>query len=561
MPYTSPPWQVRVTGSPIAANAGHLPRRTASISATGFLGRSEYLGDSRTYDESNIEDAVDILPHSSLSEDDLKVLAIRKAFDIPPRAVAESLIASFMERCHPWMPLVEEQSLHEFMRTGAESGGAPIQLMQAVFMAGSRANPRMFDQSETFYNRAKVLFFMGYEEDPITLIITTCLLQWWNPSGPERVSIHNSAYWLRVGVGIAQQIGLHREPDPSKHSPSDLKLRRRIWWTLCARDCLLSTGQGRPRAIHNDDCFVKAVSIEDFDGPSKEAHIFVAYVSISLILGRMTDWYLRGKKANSQKASIEADLFSWIEDLPLIIRPADSMGKLHGYDFNTRQLYLPYFTAICILYRVQPSSDTLSAAAIMASSCIVRLVEDFIARDQLRHMNAMLAIYLLVAGLGQLSCFGRPDLWTSSKRELEVVVHALEELSRTWHTAKGSLRILRRAQQIMIRHQPTQPLKLESKPEALSYFEPFSQDFCGKWGLLMPMMRNSVQHTSSTFPDIQGDFRLPDGTNMFGEDADRMTNSTVSPTANAYGNWLLEEWEDDFPYDFNNLPADAPHAG
>lgn len=54
-------------------------------------------------------------------------------------------------------------------------------------------------------------------------------------SGPERVSIHNSGYWLRVGVGLAQQIGLHREPDTSKHSKTNCQLRRRTWWVLYVR--------------------------------------------------------------------------------------------------------------------------------------------------------------------------------------------------------------------------------------------------------------------------------------------------------------------------------------
>jgi hypothetical protein len=195
------------------------------------LGRAEYIGDSQTYDESAVQDAVvEQIPHSSLSEDDIKVLQIRKAFDIPPRAIAESLIATFLDRCKPWMPLIEEDAMYQFLRTGTKGEGAPLLLMHAVFMAGCRVHPRMCESSLIYYNRAKVLFSIGFEKNPISLIIAVCFLQWWNPTGPEMVSIHSSSYWLRVGVGLAQQIGLHREPDPRKHS--DWKLRRRMWWTL-----------------------------------------------------------------------------------------------------------------------------------------------------------------------------------------------------------------------------------------------------------------------------------------------------------------------------------------
>lgn len=204
---------------------------SATVPATGFLGRSEYLGDGGTYDESVVEDAKDVLPHSVLSSEDMKVLEIRRAFDLPERATAESLWATFFDRCHPWMPLVEEPDSPDYK----DRDKIPIIMVQAMFMAASRIHPRLQSSSETYYNRSKVLFFMGCEKDPMSLIITTLFLQWWNPSGPEKVSIHSSSYWLRIGIGLAQQIGLHHEPDPRRHSAAERCLRRRIWWTLYVR--------------------------------------------------------------------------------------------------------------------------------------------------------------------------------------------------------------------------------------------------------------------------------------------------------------------------------------
>lgn len=205
-------------------------QRTPSVAglATGFLGRSEYLGDNGTYDESVIDDINDVLPHSTLSPEDMRVLEIRRAFDLPERATAESLWATFFDRCHPWMPVVEEPDSPDYK----DKDVLPIIIVQAMFMAASRIHPRLQSSSETYYNRSKVLFFMGCEKDPTALIITTLFLQWWNPSGPEKVSIHSSSYWLRIGIGLAQQIGLHLEPDPRRHSLGECSLRRRIWWTL-----------------------------------------------------------------------------------------------------------------------------------------------------------------------------------------------------------------------------------------------------------------------------------------------------------------------------------------
>jgi len=76
-----------------------------------------------------------------------------------------------------------------------------------------------------------MLFWLGYEKDTITVIIATCIMHWWNPDGPEHVSIDTSSFWVRIGVGLAYQIGLHKEPQRAR----DASLRRRLWWTLFVR--------------------------------------------------------------------------------------------------------------------------------------------------------------------------------------------------------------------------------------------------------------------------------------------------------------------------------------
>ena len=38
-----------------------------------------------------------------------------------------------------------------------------------------------------------------------------------------------SSFWLHMGVALAHQLGLHKQPRPG--SP-DAALRRKLWWTL-----------------------------------------------------------------------------------------------------------------------------------------------------------------------------------------------------------------------------------------------------------------------------------------------------------------------------------------
>lgn len=262
------------------------------------------------------------------------------------------------------------------------------------------------------YNRAKVLFFSGYEKDPLTLVTAVTILQYWNPSGPSHISIHNSGYWLRIGVGLVHQMGLHKEPAPEDPHRA---VKRRLFWTLFARDSLLSAGQGRPRAIHLEDCSIRWPDATDFAGsPGARAHLWVAYVKIAGILGDLTQWHLRGCPEGEIKSqSFEEQLRSWIRDLPPELRVCDVEGNMLPYDCNVRFLYLPYFTAISILYKprlpsgARGSPSQLILGSTIAASCICRIFEDALARNEVRHGVAMQAIYLLIAGICQLGSYGQ----------------------------------------------------------------------------------------------------------------------------------------------------------
>jgi hypothetical protein len=121
--------------SPIASDT-RADRASDATGVVGFLGRSKYLGrELQDHEGSAIEDTTE-LPHSSLTVDDWKVLNLRKAFDLPPRAVCESLISTFIAKCDPWMPVVSHEILHH-LQNGGNLADISLLLLQALFMAGS----------------------------------------------------------------------------------------------------------------------------------------------------------------------------------------------------------------------------------------------------------------------------------------------------------------------------------------------------------------------------------------------------------------------------------------
>ena len=251
--------------------SSYRPKNSAS-----YLGRLEYLrGDLPVDDDSELPNKV---PHR-LSSTDIEILQIQKVTELPPRAVRESLLNAFWTRCYPWTPVVERSWIDE-----RSSGTTSLLLQHAIFLAGSRVStPVQNYPSEDFYKKARLLFWMGAEVDPIINIASACLLQWWNPEGPERVSLDTSSFWVRVCVGLAYQVGLHREPN----GKPDAGLRKRIWWSLVTRDCLINAGHGRPRAIDLKLADVSPISALDFDGVAAPADLFGAYVGISCILGKL----------------------------------------------------------------------------------------------------------------------------------------------------------------------------------------------------------------------------------------------------------------------------------
>lgn len=128
------------------------------------------------------------------------------------------------------MPLVDVDRIHNIFN---EPGNAsqPSMLMLSILVAGSKVStaPRAAELGKQCYQLAKTKFYAGDEHNTVDVIIATVFLQWWNQSGPEHISIDNSSFWLRIGVALAHQIGLHKEPDyrhPQAH------LRRKLWWTL-----------------------------------------------------------------------------------------------------------------------------------------------------------------------------------------------------------------------------------------------------------------------------------------------------------------------------------------
>lgn len=191
-----------------------------------YIGRGYYIGGDTTIDERS---ARSYTPSRTggLSDIEEKILELCGSFNLPPKSTRQILMETFMQYCYPWMPTLSQSELHQ----GSDKFKSLL-LMQSMFVAASRISPapgvESYASSEQFYQRAKALFWSGHENNPLTVIKAITMLHWYNPDGPAYVSYDASEFWLKLGVGLAYQIGLHKEPPQGPHRA----IRRRTWWSL-----------------------------------------------------------------------------------------------------------------------------------------------------------------------------------------------------------------------------------------------------------------------------------------------------------------------------------------
>ncbi|KAK2788589.1 hypothetical protein FQN53_003441 [Emmonsiellopsis sp. PD_33] len=493
-----------------AAKPNRTHAATYSSPSGSYLGRAEYISSIVPIDE---EDARKYRAgrEDAPSETYQKFLRDLRAFDIPPRSVRDSLITNFDERCRPWMPVVDSISID--CEDGSETS---MLLLQAIFVAGSKVStaPHAQSSGEEFYRRAKALYYSDYEKDPLVIIQAICLLQWWNPSGPEHVSMDASTFWLHMGVALAHQIGLHRDPSPGQHNAG---FRRRLWWTLVARDCVISASHGRPRAIHKKDFDVRPLTVEDFPLDDRsDARLFMTYVEICSILGDLTEHITRGTLGRSSRTTIEHRLFRWMSELPREFHIHDRRtGQLCPYNFKARQLHIPYFFSLSILFRPTVMDTPPSVAPVLSSSFVVGIYDEFLARGEIPFLGPVFIFYLLAAALAEVACHNYPLLWAKTEKEFDVINRALDEFAQRFPSALGAQRVVKGVTAAIQKQQSQRPsFELAVSEEQFQFFDFFGPDLCSKWDLVYGFRANSQRKSLAPRELQQRDAtRLPNDMN------------------------------------------------
>lgn len=482
------PHHAQSTESPIGTNRN----------GAGFMERSLYIAPVNFRNEDGSE--VEYAAHVS-SDVNSKILEMQHALELPPRSVRDGLFENFWTYCYPWDPIIEKSHI-----IGVPPDKQSPLLLQAVFLAGSRmaSSSASYATSHEFYQRAKTLFYFNHERDPMKTLIAVSLLHWHNNHGPERVSTDTTTFWCRVAVSLAHQMGLHRQ---TRHL-HDESLRRRLWWSLVvsaqptgcnncltlpsqARDFLVSLAHGRPQAIDLDDSDVPRLTIDDFPDSTLTGFTFMSYVDLSIILGRFTKQTLRRVPASCYIRDIEDSLYQWLRKLPDPVRMSphgynDQKGPLaRSQHFACRQVHVLYLVSLIVLYRAG-SVEGFPVAAVVASSAIAGIFEEFLARDEVRLLGPVFTFHLLAAAIALLSCYKYPALWIVAQQDLKVIGQAQEEMKKKWPSAMGSIRSFERMYNLTFTTQKKVGGSPETKliPKHAVFFQDLDTGLCRMWDTL-----------------------------------------------------------------------------
>ncbi|KIW94734.1 uncharacterized protein Z519_04711 [Cladophialophora bantiana CBS 173.52] len=195
----------------------------------------------------------------SLAPEDLEYLRAKGCFSLPSEKVCSELIKVYFCFVHPTFPVLDGAA---FLRDYANQGLSHMNLLLVWSMfsvaasyisdttmqvAGYKSRIMMKDSIVT---RAKLLYQLSHENDKTVLLQAALLLSFWFVDADD---VMQSWYWSGIAFGLAQTLGLHRDPC-SAHQHTQYAFGRTLWWCCMLRDAWLAFSMGRPLRLNRDHC-------------------------------------------------------------------------------------------------------------------------------------------------------------------------------------------------------------------------------------------------------------------------------------------------------------------
>ncbi|KAJ3497085.1 hypothetical protein NLG97_g2169 [Lecanicillium saksenae] len=419
------------------------------------------------------------------SDTRMKVLEATDAYKLPKPALKQALFDAFFTNLSYCYPIVD--------RADVESPGASVLLQQAVCLAGSMTrHPNLadsFPRAQAIYEKVKLLICVNFEPDMLAVLKTLCLLTVWSPIPSHIVSLdgpwHATGSALRLGV----QMGMHR--NSTYANKPDRACRRRLWWLLYASDCLQALIFGRLPVLEREDFDVTPLVEDDFQPVDLPARNFIADVRLASIMGELAAKISRHLFTAEDIMRISESLSNWMAELYPDLRLYDESGRRTAFLFPVSEIHIEYFGTVILSQAMsRPFSKQwpLSAACLVAATCIANLYEEILFRDQVSLLITMHSFWCLTAAIPLI--YYKPDtpaLEAQRKESLAVICSVVEQLRSRFGVAKTVAHKIERLQRER-REAILQQAAAQEAGRAMSANEPQGGD-AQQMAALFPQLR------------------------------------------------------------------------
>ena len=357
--------------------------------------------------------------------------------DSIPAVLRAAYLDTYYHFCFTWSPIISTDA-------GCDSNNS-LMLRHGLALVGSCIRPPLTQHTSPseHYERMKALFYGNHEMNPVQRLSALMLLHCWGSHPPDIVGVDTQWWWLGVTIRLAQELGVHRELRPDQHAQHGETpgLRRRVWWTLFARERLIAICQGRPCIIDLDYCDVQNPSLNDFPDPTDpRAQIFLEWVKLCGIIGRVGKCLLHRTEALPTLKCVDMahDLIGWVKALQSNLLLSLESDENLGFNRDVHLLHLPYLNTITLLY-LSKSTQHLpraSIAAIVSATCVARVFENFLARGSIRFVPGESPWYIAIAILALLHARRVHILRDAADAHIKTLRTALQHVALLWHSAK-----------------------------------------------------------------------------------------------------------------------------
>lgn len=208
---------------------------------------------------------------------------------------------------------------------------------------------------------------------------------------------------------------------------------------------------GRPPALRLEDCDVQPLTMQDF--ATRGVSTMVSLQSIKLMerIGIISE--LNTKKGVPSEEEVErtvTSLCNWQQNLPDELRLYDYDGTRRPFYRPTSEMFIHYFTAIVLVQMLSKDSHMqwrTSAPSILAASCVARLYDEILCREQHVHLLNIHG-FLCLATAVVLNFYrpSSPEKEVLRKKDMGVICSVLDGMRAKYGGARLILKKIQKLQ-------------------------------------------------------------------------------------------------------------------